>query len=94
MAFLRLKIILHIPYYAETNSDLFHAIPMSYGTLGFLTSITIKLIPYKPYLRITYRPTYSLDSCVKVRECMYSTGVILSLRGTWQNVTQQIGFIH
>jgi FAD/FMN-containing dehydrogenase len=40
---------------------------MSYGTLGFLTSITIKMIPYKPYLRITYRPTYSLESCVKVR---------------------------
>jgi len=39
---------------------------MSYGTLGFLTSITIKMIPYKPYIKITYRPTYSLDSFVKV----------------------------
>jgi delta24-sterol reductase len=56
----------------ETNSDLFHAIPMSYGTLGFLTSITIKMIPYKPYIKLTYRPTYSLDSFVKVRKFYYN----------------------
>jgi FAD/FMN-containing dehydrogenase len=55
----------------ETNSDLFHAIPMSYGTLGFLTSITIKMIPYKPFIRITYRPTYSLDGFVKVGRIYY-----------------------
>jgi delta24-sterol reductase len=43
---------------------------MSYGTLGFLTSITIKMIPYKPYIKLTYRPTYSLDSFVKVRKML------------------------
>ena len=30
-----------------TNSDLFHAIPFSYGTLGFLTAVTLQIVPYK-----------------------------------------------
>ena len=29
------------------NSDLFYAIPWSYGTLGFLTSVELMIVPYK-----------------------------------------------
>lgn len=29
----------------KENEDLFHSIPMSYGTLGFLTAVKIPLIP-------------------------------------------------
>ena len=51
---------------AQDNSDLFYAVPMSYGTLGFLTSVKVKVIPYRPYMKITYRPTYSLEDTMKV----------------------------
>lgn len=27
------------------NSDLFYAVPWSYGTLGFLTAVEIKILP-------------------------------------------------
>ncbi|GBG27560.1 Delta24-sterol reductase [Hondaea fermentalgiana] len=37
------------------NRDLFDALPWSYGTLGFLVSCKIKVIPCKPYIRIEYR---------------------------------------
>ncbi|CAL8098207.1 unnamed protein product [Prunus armeniaca] len=37
-------------------SDLFYAIPWSQGTLGFLVSAEIKLIPIKEYMRLTYKP--------------------------------------
>lgn len=32
---------------ANEHSDLFHAIPWSYGTLGFLMSVKMKIIPAK-----------------------------------------------
>ena len=31
----------------DDNSDLFYAIPWSYGTLGFLTAVDIMIIPFK-----------------------------------------------
>ena len=48
----------------STNADVFHSVPMSYGTLGFLTAVTLKIIPYKPYIRLEYIPTKSLDETV------------------------------
>ncbi|XP_042457055.1 delta(24)-sterol reductase-like [Zingiber officinale] len=37
-------------------SDLFYGVPWSQGTLGFLVSAEIKLIPIKEYMRLTYAP--------------------------------------
>ncbi|KAI4972985.1 hypothetical protein ZWY2020_008359 [Hordeum vulgare] len=37
-------------------SDLFYGVPWSQGTLGFLVSAEIKLIPIKEYMRLTYTP--------------------------------------
>ncbi|WVZ78103.1 hypothetical protein U9M48_025866 [Paspalum notatum var. saurae] len=37
-------------------SDLFYGIPWSQGTLGFLVSAEIKLIPVKEYMKLTYTP--------------------------------------
>uniref|UniRef100_A0A1D1XMX3 Delta(24)-sterol reductase n=1 Tax=Anthurium amnicola TaxID=1678845 RepID=A0A1D1XMX3_9ARAE len=37
-------------------SDLFYGIPWSQGTLGFLVSAEIRLIPIKEYMRLTYKP--------------------------------------
>ena len=31
----------------DENSDLFYAIPWSYGTLGFLTAVDLLIIPLK-----------------------------------------------
>ncbi|KAI8870425.1 24-dehydrocholesterol reductase-like protein [Ramicandelaber brevisporus] len=41
------------------NADLFHALPMSHGTLGFLVSATLKIIPCKPYMHMRYVPCYT-----------------------------------
>lgn len=51
---------------AETNSDVFLSIPFSYGTLGFLTAVKLQMIKYKPFIKLTYRPTYSLDETIHV----------------------------
>ena len=48
----------------EVNSDVYHAIPMSYGTLGFVVKINLQVIKYKPYIRLTYRPCYTLSDTV------------------------------
>ena len=50
----------------DTNSDLYYALPVSYGTLGFLTSVSIRIIPYKPYMKLTYRPAYSIDETISL----------------------------
>jgi delta24-sterol reductase len=52
----------------EVNPDIFHALPFSYGTLGFLTSVTIRIVAFKPYLKVTYRPTKSLEETCRVFE--------------------------
>jgi len=51
---------------AETNSDVYLSVPFSYGTLGFLTAVKLQMIKYKPFIKLTYRPTYSLDETIHV----------------------------
>lgn len=46
-------------------SDLFYAIPWSYGTLGLLLSAKIKLIPCKNYVKLTYTPHHSREGYVE-----------------------------
>ena len=75
------------------NKELFASIPFSYGTLGFLTCVDIDIIPYKPYIELTYHNVQTLDEVVNkftevtndpkvdsVEGHMYSlnTGVIMS----------------
>jgi hypothetical protein len=38
------------------NKDLFDALPWSYGTLGFLVSVTIEIVPCKPFVAVHYIP--------------------------------------
>ncbi|KAJ8705262.1 hypothetical protein PYW07_011089 [Mythimna separata] len=45
----------------DENPDLFYAVPWSYGTLGFLTSATIKVVPAKKYIRLEYHPYNTLS---------------------------------
>ncbi|MGR9086980.1 MAG: FAD-binding oxidoreductase [Gammaproteobacteria bacterium] len=50
------------------NSGLFYQIPWSHGTLGFLVAAELKIIPVKPYVRLSYQPVYSLDAMVDAFE--------------------------
>ena len=43
----------------DENSDLFYSVPWSYGTLGFLTAVQIKMIPSKRFVKLTYKPAHT-----------------------------------
>lgn len=49
-------------YKQEENSDLFHAIPWSCGTLGFLVAAEIKIVPAKPWVKLRYEPVRGLEN--------------------------------
>ena len=49
----------------DQEPELFTSIPFSYGTLGFLTAVDLDIIPFKPYIKLTYEPVYSLDEVTK-----------------------------
>lgn len=40
-------------------ADLFHALPWSHGTLGFLMSVEVQIIKIKPYMHMRYIPCHS-----------------------------------
>mmetsp|Transcript_5032 Transcript_5032/g.20108 ORF Transcript_5032/g.20108 Transcript_5032/m.20108 type:complete len:573 (-) Transcript_5032:328-2046(-) len=44
---------------AESDPELFYALPWSHGSLGFLLSVTVKIVKVKQFVRVTYIPTYS-----------------------------------
>jgi len=46
------------------NRELFDALPWSYGTIGFLASVKIKVIPCKPFVRIEYIPCQTQEEGV------------------------------
>lgn len=46
------------------NPDLFYAIPWSYGTLGFLVSAVIKIVPAKKYVKMEYYPAHSKEQMI------------------------------
>ena len=52
----------------DHHQKLFVSIPFSYGTLGFLTAVDIKILPFKRYLKQTYIPVCSMKEAVQVFE--------------------------
>jgi delta24-sterol reductase len=50
----------------EENEDLFRALPWSYGTLGFLVSVTLRVVPCKPFVRLTSYPCHTHDDGVRL----------------------------
>lgn len=48
----------------DNDPDLFYAIPWSYGTLGFLTSVELKIIPCTKYIKVQYHPFNSLNALI------------------------------
>lgn len=66
------------------NRKLFDALPWSYGTLGFLTSMTIRVIKCKPYVKMWYIPTYSAkesSQLFKAAALRKTTGI-----DDWENI--------
>lgn len=49
----------------KDNPDLFYAIPWSYGTLGFLVSVEIQIVPAKKYVRMEYFPALSRQKMIQ-----------------------------
>ncbi|XP_035700412.1 delta(24)-sterol reductase-like isoform X2 [Folsomia candida] len=49
----------------DENSDLFYAIPGSYGTLGFLTAATIRIFKAEKYVKLSYIRVNSLDEATE-----------------------------
>ena len=44
---------------ADKNPELFHAVPWSHGTLGFLVAAELRIIPCKPWVRLEYHPCHT-----------------------------------
>lgn len=45
----------------ESDPELFHALPFSHGTLGFLVAVELEIVPVKPYVRMEYVPCHSIS---------------------------------
>src|SRR5215471_18546483 len=46
------------------NSDIFYALPWSYGTLGLLSLIKMKLVPARPYVHVKYCSFETYDDAI------------------------------
>lgn len=51
---------------ATEHSDLFHAFPWSHGTLGFLASVELRVIPRKPWVRLEYFSVRDREEATKM----------------------------
>lgn len=49
----------------EENPELFGGIPSSFGTLGVITLIEMRLIPAKKYVALTYHPVTSFGDAIR-----------------------------
>ncbi len=66
------------------RSDLFYGTPGSYGTLGVMTAVELKLVPAKKYVELTYIPVSGFDEAVStlqtesVKDHDYVDGIMFS----------------
>ncbi len=70
----------------ETHDDLFYGIAGSYGSLGVLLSIKIKLIPAKPWIKLYYRRASSAQEILSskadfIEGFIFSQGHITVVEG-------------
>ncbi len=51
------------------NEDLFHALPWSHGTLGFLVAVEIRIVRIQSHVKLDYEPFHSInDLCKRLEE--------------------------
>lgn len=69
----------------EDNPDLFYSVPWSYGTLGILTAVEIRIIRAKNYVKLRYEPVHSFsriteefDKASKNAEHEFVEGIMFS----------------
>ena len=41
-------------HFREENTDLYHCLPWSHGSLAFLVGLKLKIIPTKPYIHMKW----------------------------------------
>lgn len=49
----------------DENSELFHALPWSHGTIGFLVSADIDILPARELVKLHYEPVNSLQQACR-----------------------------
>lgn len=60
--------LVHATKYNE-YSDLFHTLPLSHGSLGFLVALELQIIPVKKYVHLSYIPIKGQSKyCNMIRE--------------------------
>lgn len=58
----------------DENTDLFYALPWSYGTLGFLVAAELDIIPARKYVKLDYHPLMGRQTIsARLREASHST---------------------
>jgi len=51
----------------EENTELYHALPWSHGTLGFLVAVELRIVPIQSHVKLDYEPFHSLrDFCARL----------------------------
>lgn len=67
----------------ESDPALFHALPWSHGTLGFLTAVELKIRPIEPTIYMKYIPCHSMaELASKMRELSLAEDTPDLLEGT------------
>lgn len=74
----------------DNDPEYFCAIPFSYGTLGFLTAVDLDIIPYKPYIKLSYEPVYSLDEVVAEFTRVTNDSNVESVEGIMFNLNEGV----
>ena len=53
----------------DRNADLFQALPCSHGTLGFLVSVELQIVPIQSHVKLDYEPFHSINAfCARIEE--------------------------
>ena len=70
------------------DEELFHAMPWSYGTIGFLVAVELMIIPAKPFVKLSYYPFHTRESFVdrfkaesEKKESDFVEGILLTENG-------------
>lgn len=59
---------------SNTNSkDLFDSIPGSYGSLGIITAVKMRIVPAKPFVKLIYQEVDSYDAAVSAIQSALAT---------------------
>jgi hypothetical protein len=75
---------------ATQNSDLFYALPWSYGTLGLLSLIKLKLVPARPYVHLRYCSCETYDEAIACMKQVSQKGEHTFLDGIVYSKTKTV----